>query len=133
MLEIHLNPGDSAPIYVQIIRQVKCLVASGRVRPGEEMPSVRVLARDLLVNPNTVARAYRDLEAMGLLVSRQGSGTCVAAAQSPVAHRQRLMGLAKPADALLAESRELGVPLEEVQEFLIERDAALDADRGKTA
>ena len=100
------------------------------------MPSVRVLARELLVNPNTVARAYRDLEAMGVLVSRQGSGTCVSASESPVAHRQKLMRLAEPADALLGESRKLGVPLEEVQEFLIERNAALRrvrADAEKTA
>ena len=134
MLEIHLNPGDSAPVYRQIIRQVRCLLASGRLQPGDEMPSVRVLARELLVNPNTVARAYRDLEAMGVLVSRQGSGSCVSAAdtpgaESPIAHRQKLMRLAAPADVLLGESRKLGVPLDEVQEFLIERDAALDAEK----
>lgn len=132
-MEIHLSPGDSTPIYRQIIRQVKNLLGSGRLQPGDEMPSVRVLARELLVNPNTVARAYRDLEAMGVLVSRQGSGTCVSAAEPPPAYRDKLMRLAGHADELLGEARKLGLSLDEVQEFVAERDAALDAEAERSA
>lgn len=132
-MEIHLDARDSAPVYVQIVRQVKRLLASGRLAAGDEMPSVRVLARQLLVNPNTVARAYRELEVLGVLESRQGSGTYVSGEGGRPGRRRKVMCLAAPADALLREARGLGVPLEEVREFLIERDAVLDADDERSA
>lgn len=132
-MEIHLDSGDSAPVYVQIVRQVKRLLASDRLQAGDELPSVRALARELLVNPNTVARAYRSLEGMGVVESRQGSGTFISGAGEAPARRRELMQLAPPADALLRQSRQLGVPLDEVREFLIERDAVLDIGSEETA
>jgi DNA-binding transcriptional MocR family regulator len=65
------------PIYLQIVNQVKYLVASGRLAPGEELPPIRVLAEQLLVNPNTVARAYRELERAGVVLKRRTAGTYV--------------------------------------------------------
>ena len=61
-MQIHISPHDGVPIYRQIVNQVKYLVAAGRLKRGDEMPPIRRLAEDLLINPNTVARAYRDLE-----------------------------------------------------------------------
>ena len=66
-MDIHISPHDGVPIYLQIVNQVKYLVASGRLAPGEELPAIRVLAERLLVNPNTVARAYRELEIAGVV------------------------------------------------------------------
>ncbi len=66
-MDIHISPHDGVPIYLQIVNQVKYLVASGRLAPGEELPAIRVLAEQLLVNPNTVARAYRELEIAGVV------------------------------------------------------------------
>ena len=70
-MRIHLTPNDGVPIYLQIIHQVKYLVASGRLSAGDELPPIRTLAEQLLVNPNTVARAYRELEAAGVVVTRR--------------------------------------------------------------
>ena len=57
-MQIHISSSDGVPIYIQIVNQVKHLVAAGRLTPGDEMPAIRVLAEQLMVNPNTVARAY---------------------------------------------------------------------------
>jgi GntR family transcriptional regulator len=113
------------PIYLQIVNQVKYLVASGRLAPGEELPPIRVLAERLVVNPNTVARAYRELEAAGVVVKRSTAGTYVSDAGSPLARRERLRILTDRADALLAEARQMGVALDEVLQLLRQRDEAM--------
>jgi len=128
-MQIHLSAGEGMPIYKQIINQVKYMLGAGRLQSGDEMPSVRVLARQLLVNPNTVARAYRDLEAMGLLISRQGSGTYVTDTGSPLARREKLRILGERADALLTEARQLGFGLDEVKGLLDKRDSAMETKR----
>jgi GntR family transcriptional regulator len=78
MFILDLNSADERPIYGQIADRVKFAVAGGALRPGEMVPSVRDLAKQLVVNPNTVARAYRDLQAEGLLESVRGMGLQVA-------------------------------------------------------
>lgn len=120
-MQLHVTPGDGAPIYRQIIDQVKHLVAAGRLRPGDEMPPIRGLAQQLLINPNTVARAYRELEAQGLLVSRQGSGTVVADGGSPLARGERLRLLTAQVDRLLTEADHLGFDLETVVDLVKKR------------
>ena len=72
-----LTKGRGFPIYLQIKEQIERRIASGTLAPGEALPSVRVLARTLVINPNTVVRAYRELEAAGLIESRHGEGTYV--------------------------------------------------------
>ncbi len=108
-MDIHISSGDPAPIYSQIANQVKYLVASGRLAQDEELPPIRVLAQRLLVNPNTVARAYRELEIAGLVIKRRTAGTFVSAGGSPLERRERLKILGKRIDALLAEARQMDV------------------------
>ncbi|MBX3176115.1 MAG: GntR family transcriptional regulator [Candidatus Hydrogenedentes bacterium] len=120
-MQLHIAPGDGAPIYRQIMDQVKHLVAAGRLKPGDEMPPIRALAQQLLINPNTVARAYRELETQGVLASRQGSGTVVAGGGSPLARAERLRLLAAQADRLLAEAAHLGFDLDTVLELVEKR------------
>ena len=74
-MQIHITTSDGVPIYLQIVNQVKYLVASGRLKAGDELPPIRVLADQLLVNPNTVARAYRELETAGIVEKRRTAGT----------------------------------------------------------
>ncbi len=74
MILLELNAGDERPIYSQIADRVKFAVAGGVLRPGDLVPSVRELSKQLVVNPNTVARAYRDLQTAGLLESVRGMG-----------------------------------------------------------
>ena len=76
-MQIHLDPSGGVPIYLQIVNQVKYAIASGRLDPGEELPAIRTLAEQLLINPNTVARAYRELELAGLVTKRRTAGTYV--------------------------------------------------------
>ncbi len=78
MILLELNAADSRPIYGQIADRVKFAVAAGVLRPGELVPSVRELSKQLVVNPNTVARAYRELQNQGLLEPVRGTGLQVA-------------------------------------------------------
>src|SRR5271154_4895992 len=100
-MQLHVSTGDGVPIYLQIVNQVKYLVASGRLAPGEEVPPIRVLAEKLLINPNTVARAYRELERTGFVTKRSTAGTFVSDARPPLARGECLAVLHERADALL--------------------------------
>jgi GntR family transcriptional regulator len=120
-MQIHITSGEGVPIYVQIVSQVKHLVASGRLSPGEEIPPIRVLAEQLVVNPNTVARAYLELERSGIVSKRQGSGTYVSDAASPLSRREKLKLLTQRVDSLIVEADHLDIGLEEVQDLLGER------------
>src|SRR5947209_18565931 len=104
-MHLHLAPADGAPIYQQIVQQVKTLVAAGRLAVGEELPPIRVLAEQLVVNPNTVARAYRELAAAGVLTNRRTAGTYVADGAEPRAQQQCLDGLGAHVDELLVAAR----------------------------
>ena len=124
-MQLHISTTDGVPIYLQIVNQVKYLVASGRLAPGEELPPIRTLAEQLVVNPNTVARAYRELEVAGVVTKRRTAGTYVADAGSPLARRERLRILTERIDALLAEARQLDVDVDEVIDLVRQRDEAM--------
>jgi len=124
-MQIHISPNDGVPIYLQIVNQVKYLVASGRLAAGEELPPIRTLAEQLVVNPNTVARAYRELEMAGVVTKRRTAGTYVSEAGSPLARRERLKILTERVDALLAEARQMDIDTEEVIALVRERDTEL--------
>ncbi len=121
-MQIHISSGDGVPIYLQIVNQVKYLVGCGRLSPGGELPPIRVLAEQLLVNPNTVARAYRELEGAGVVTKRRTTGTYVSDAGSPLHRSQRLKILTGRVDALLAEARQMNVTLDQVLELIRRRD-----------
>ena len=121
-MQIHIAANDGVPIYRQIVNQVNYLVASGRLSPGEELPPIRVLAEQLLVNPNTVARAYRELETAGVVTKRRTAGTYVSQAGSPLDQRERLRILTGRVDTLLAEARQMNVGTGEVLELIRQRD-----------
>jgi len=124
-MQIHVSTHDGLPIYRQIVRQISLLVASGRLKPGEELPAIRTLAEQLVVNPNTVARAYKELEHAGIVVSRIGSGTVVADKGSPLNRRERERIVSERVDALLSEARQLKFSVDEVVALLRERGANL--------
>src|SRR3954447_15772064 len=126
-VQINISPSDGVPIYFQIVNQVKYLVAAGRLVPGEELPPIRVLAERLVVNPNTVARAYRELEAEGVVEKRRTAGTYISGAGPKLQKRERVKILIERVDALLAESRQLDIGVEEVVELIRKRDEAMQA------
>lgn len=120
-MQIHIATHHGVPVYLQIVQQVKYLVAAGRLAAGEELPPMRTLAEQLVINPNTVARAYLELEREGVVVKRHGSGTYVSDEGSPLARRERLKILTKHADALLAEAQHMDVDFDEILALLKER------------
>ena len=128
-MQIHISTSDGVPIYLQIVNQIKFLVASGRLAAGEELPPIRGLAEQLLINPNTVARAYRDLEAAGIVEKRRTAGTYVSDQGSPLARKERVKILTARIDALLAEARHMDISIEAVFKFIQQRHAVMQASR----
>ncbi len=128
-MHLHISTTSGKPIYLQIVEQVKHLIAAGRLQPDRELPPVRTLAQQLLINPNTVARAYRELEAAGLVYKRQGVGTYISDAGSPLARNTRRRMLAERIDALLAEAEQMDFSLADVTGLLEERHARLRKHR----
>ena len=124
-MQIHIATNDGLPIYLQIVNQIKYAVASGRLAPGDELPPIRVLAERLLINPNTVARAYRELETAGIVEKRRTAGTYVSDQGSPLARRERIKILSERIDALLAEARQMDITLDDVIKLVQQRDAAM--------
>ena len=80
---VHLDYRDARPIYTQIVENFRMQIASGILQPGDKLPSVRELAGMLSINPNTIQRAYREMEAMGLVQTIPGKGCFVCGAESP--------------------------------------------------
>jgi GntR family transcriptional regulator len=74
---IHVNPASGIPIYIQLMEQVKHAIETGALRAGEQLPPLRRLAEELVINPNTVVRAYRELEYEGVVEVRHGAGVFV--------------------------------------------------------
>ena len=118
-LRIDLKSG--VPFYRQIIDQVLTAIASGALVPGNQLPTVRQLAVDLSINPNTVVRAYRELEIRGILSTQQGSGTFIASGQEmrgdEVERQQRLSRLA---GEFVARAGGEGFTLQELLDCLTE-------------
>jgi GntR family transcriptional regulator len=132
MLHIRLSQGDGVPLYAQLVQQLKHLIATRRLAPHDELPPVRTLAQQLVVNPNTVVRAYRELELVGLIYKRRGAGTYVAENPTPYTEAECRRILGERADALLVEARNLGFDIDTVTSLLRERDAALETGNDET-
>ena len=120
-LDLRVSPSGSTPIYRQLMEQITNLVASDQLSPGQRLPSVRRLAEQLVINPNTVARAYRQLEAVGTVDTRRGSGVFVSDPGAPLSTRHRQQVLAERVDALLVHARQLGVDDPELMEMIERR------------
>jgi GntR family transcriptional regulator len=125
-VDITINLTDGVPIYRQIVNQVKYLVASGLLRPGEELPPIRTLALQLKVTPNTIVKAYGDLENAGVVHKRRGSGTFVSEVRPQLAIRERRRVIEQRIDALLAEAHQLNFDAEDLLRMVRERQSAMD-------
>ncbi len=104
-----IDPKSAIPIYVQVMEQIRQRVAAGVLAPGDQLPSVRELASQLLINPNTVARIYRDLERDGLLETRRGQGTFIAARAAALAETDRLRLLSERLEEVVEQARTFGL------------------------
>lgn len=123
---IVLNTRDPKPIYEQITNNLRRLIASGGIAPGERLPSVRELATRLTINPNTIQRAYRQLEQEGYIVSLPGKGCFAAEGSAPRQDRLRMLWL--QLEAAAAELRLAGISQQELISHLTERSPVDDPD-----
>ena len=96
------NPSLGVPIYLQLMEQVKHAIETGALRPGEQLPGIRPLAEELVINPNTVAKAYRELEHEGVIELRHGAGAFVSAN----AHARKVTDKLRAAQAIVAAAIE---------------------------
>ena len=119
MAVVSIDTRDSTPIYAQIERGLRAAIAAGRLRVGDQLPTVRQLAVELRVNANTVARVYADLEHEGVLETRRGVGSFVSAtpkhARPPAEHQKRLRAFVT---RLLADAAAAGFSLDEIVDAL---------------
>ena len=113
-MEFQCDPTSRVPIYRQLMDQIRHAIARGRLRPGSRLPSVRLMSRELVVNPNTVARAYTELERQGVLNTRQGLGVFVAEPQAELSAAVRRERLSAALDRCLTEAVHLGFSADEV-------------------
>ncbi len=118
---LHIS-SDGVPIYQQIVDQIQFRIMSGQLAVGDELPTIRGLAESLRVNPNTVARAYRELENDGLVEKRRTTGTFVAEVPEHRSLAQRRRLLAPHVDKLIIQARQLGFSLDDVIEQMQKRD-----------
>ena len=109
------------PIYLQIIEQVKYQIATGVLRPHDELPSVRALSGQYLINPNTVVRAYLELERGGLIYKKRGMGTYVAEKEVTMSREEKFEIVRKLLDKALVEAVELGLSPAQMREVFRER------------
>lgn len=120
-MEFQIDPKSGVPYYRQIIEQVKFAIASGDLQKGTQLPTVRQLAVDLSVNPNTVIRAYKEMEIEGLLETHQGSGTFITDQRPAIDALERQRMLDQILTDMLARASSYGFSLEEVLEGLQQR------------
>ncbi len=113
-----VRPESGEPVYRQLIRQTTHAVATGVLRPGDQLPTVRDLAATLGINPNTVARAYRELEQAGTIETAAGRGSFISHFQPKLLPRERKRRLEPFITQLLTEGQALGYDLEEIVELL---------------
>ncbi|MFT7471295.1 MAG: GntR family transcriptional regulator [Kiritimatiellia bacterium] len=124
-MNITINTKDGVPIYRQIANQIRYMVASNLLQPGEEISPVRTLALALNVTPNTVVKAYDELQAAGVIFKRRGAGTYISDEQSPLADRERRRIIEARIDALLAEAHQLDFNAQDVLKLVKDRQTQL--------
>lgn len=115
-MDLRIDTSDGVPIYLQIVDQIVRNVALGRLRPEDPLPSVRQLALDLTINPNTVARAYLELEHEGVIYKRQGQGTYVSEQAAEASRRERNRIVAALFEKAIIEAARFGMSESEIAE-----------------
>ena len=130
-MQYEINSASRLPIYQQLVQQVREAIARGDLKPDEQLPSVRQLSRDLVINPNTVARAYTELEREGLLNNRPGRGVFVAEPKDELTKDARRRRLLESLDRFLTEAVHLGFSEEEVLRLVTTRSATVSMEPGE--
>ena len=118
---VHVQVNSNTPIYAQIMEQVKHAIASNIIREGEKLPSVRSMAEQICVNPNTVAKAYRELEHEGLVKTQRGKGMFVCKVKNKLTQVEKERIVGEKIDGALVEALNLGLSTKEVKKVIQDR------------
>jgi GntR family transcriptional regulator len=108
-IRFNISPGSQSPIYRQIIDQARLAIATGKAQPGDPLPSVRALAEELVVNPNTIAKAYSQLAAEGLIETQPGKGVFFAAIRQVYSQAERARRIDHALETFIQEALCLGL------------------------
>ena len=120
VLKFSLDATNGVPFYKQIILQVEMAIADGRLDTGDQLPTVRSLAVELQVNPNTVARAYSELEIRGIVTTQQGTGTFISDQKVQISDVERERILAEITRSFVSHAASYGFNLEDISSYLSE-------------
>lgn len=129
MLRVQITTGISLPIYRQVVDQIRGAVATGKLAVGDPIPSVRALAGELVINPNTIAKAYSMLVRDGVLESHQGRGYFVAQQRDIYTRKERLRRFSEIVDPFLAEAVSLGFDESQIVDEIQKRMQKLSINR----
>ena len=124
------NPSSGVPIYLQLMEQVKHAIETGALRPGEQLPGIRPLAEELVINPNTVAKAYRELEHEGVVELRHGAGAFIAGGARAKKLTDRLRAGQAVVAAAVDQLRARGVTDDEIRRLFEAQLAGLTTTGG---
>jgi len=128
-MNLQINFKSGMPIYLQVVDQIKDAAASGALRAGEALPSIRPLAEELRVNRNTIAKAYSELESLGVIETLPGRGCFLKENHSALRKEERRKLLVQEIDQAIVKAYHLQVPRDEILELFQERMDALDDKR----
>jgi GntR family transcriptional regulator len=128
-MDLRISPSSGVPIYLQLMEQIKHAIDMGAVRPGEQLPTIRSVAEELAMNPNTVARAYRELEREGVISVRHGSGAYIEETATP-AKRNAIRQTGEIFRKAIEKSKMLGLSEPELRRVFENEVAALDVETG---
>ncbi|MCC9643932.1 GntR family transcriptional regulator [Rhodopirellula sp. JC740] len=129
-MQIHLSD-DGVPLYQQVVQQIQHRILSGQIAGGAEMPAIRTLAERLRVNPNTIARAYRELEQAGLVEKRRTRGTFVTSSPTAMSSQKKREAIEPAIDQLIVLARGLGVDGKELSQWVLRRDEHMQRQGGE--
>ena len=117
-IEFSLDYANGVPLYRQIIQQIELAVLSGRLKPGSRLPTIRSLAIELRINPNTIAKAYNELEIRGLVNTQVGSGTFISDKKPDISEIEKKNNIMKIVNHFMRELDALGVSPEEIPDLV---------------
>ena len=126
MLHVQIDPNSGVPVYRPVLDQVTYYVASGALRAGAQLPSIRELAKALSVNPTTVVKAYTELQHEGVIAMKQGKGAFVAEVDSRMSDAERRKVLGRLVQQLTVEAKQMGASAEMVRHIVEEQLSRLD-------
>ena len=115
MMMFRANPSSGVPIYLQLMEQIKHAIETGALRPGDQLPGIRPLAEELVINPNTVAKVYRELEHEGVIELRHGAGAFVSANARAKKMSDKMKAAQAVVEAAVERLRSRGITDEEIR------------------